>query len=152
MVSDNYKFALPATTSPVSLLVPQALFPLLMRRLKKEKGSLRFYLSRIALSAQRQAVTLPSVSRINTLYQQPGLDLIRLNVRLPSFLWVQLRAVARSRGVSACCLFSFLLQRDSENEEGVGTPALKRLQFREILDLVRKTLYRELRIEAAAPG
>ncbi len=51
-----------------------------------------------------------------------------------------------------CYLFSFLLQWDSENEEGVGTPTLKRLQFREILDLVRKTLYRELRIDAAAPG
>ncbi len=152
MISNNYKFALPATTSPVSLLVPQALFPLLMRRLKKEKGGLRFYLSRIIRSAHRHTVVLPSVPRINTLYQRSGLNLVRLNVRLPYSLWAEFGTIARSRGVSACCFFSFLLQRDSENEEGVGTPTLKRLQFREILDLVRKTLYRELRIDAAAPG
>ncbi len=113
---------------------------------------MRLYFSRIVRSAHGQAIALPSAAQVNTLYQQPGLGLVRLNVRLPLDLWVQFRAVARSRGVSACCLFSFLLQRDSENEEGVGTPALKRLQFREILDLVRKTLYRELEIELATPG
>ncbi len=152
MISNNHCLGLPLATSPVSLLVPQALFPLLTRRLKREKHSLRLYLSRIVRSAHRHTIVLPSVPRINTLYQRSGLNLVRLNARLPSSLWVQLRAVARSRGVSACCLFSFLLQRDSENEEGVGTSTLKRLQFREILDLVRKTLYRELRIDAAAPG
>ncbi len=66
MVSDNYKFALPATTSPVSLLVPRTLFPLLMRRLKKEKFGLRFYLSRIIRSAHRHTIVLPSAARVNT--------------------------------------------------------------------------------------
>ncbi len=78
--------------------------------------------------------------------------LVRLSMRLPLPLWVQFRAVARSRGVSVCYLFTFLLKQDSKNEEDVGTSTLKRLQFREILDLVRKTLYRELQIDLAAPG
>ncbi len=152
MVSNKYCLASPATTSPVSLLVPRALFPLLTRRLKREKYGLRLYLSRIVRSTHGQAIALPSAPQVNTLYQQPGLGLVRLNVRLPLDLWVQFRAVARSRGVSVCYLFTFLLQQDSENEESVGTLTLKQLQFREILDLARKILYRELEIELATPG
>ncbi len=151
MVSNNYSLGLPSATSPVSLLVPQALFPLLMRQLKREKCSLRPYLSRIVQSALCRTAIPPSASRVNTLYQRSGLNLVRMNVRLPLTLWAEFRSLARSRGVSVCYLFTFLLQQDSKNEEGVGTPTLKRLQFREILDLVRKTLYRELRIELAAP-
>ncbi len=112
---------------------------------------MRSYLSRIIRSAHCQMTALPSAFRVNTLYQQPGLDLVRLNVRLPLALWAEFRALARSRGVSVCYLFTFLLQQDSENEKGVGTP-IKQLQFREILDLVRKILYRELRIDPATPG
>ncbi len=152
MVSNNHSFALPAATSPVSLLVPQALFPILMRRLKREKCGLRLYLSRFIRSAHRHTVALSPISRVNTLYQRPDLDLVRVSVRLPLSLWAEFRSLARSRGVSVCYLFTFLLQQDSENEENVGTPTLKRFQFREILDLVRKTLCRELRIDLAAPG
>ncbi len=152
MVSSNYNLILPSATLSVCLLVPQSLFSLLASRLKKEKGGLRLYLSRILRSTHGQAIALPSVSRISTLYQRPGLDLIRLNVRLPSSVWAQLRAVARSRGVSVCCLFTFLLKQDNKNKENVEIPTLKKLQFREILDLARKTLYRELKIDLAAPG
>ncbi len=152
MVSNNYSLGLPSATSPVSLLVPQALFSLLASRLKREKGGLRLYLSRLLHLAQCQTANLPSAPRVNTLYQLPGLDLVRMNVRLPSSLWIQLRSLARSRGVSICYLFTFLLKQDNKNKENVETPTLKKLQFREILDLVRKTLYRELKIDPATPG
>ncbi len=51
-----------------------------------------------------------------------------------------------------CYLLTFLLKQDSKNKENVKTLTLKKLQFREILDLVRKTLYRELKIDLATPG
>ncbi len=107
---------------------------------------MRFYLSRVIQSAYCQTAALLSASRINTLYQRPGLDLVRLNVRLPLALWAQFRSLARSHGVSVCYLFVFLVGQDSKDKESVETSTLKQLQFREILDLVRKTLYRELRI------
>ncbi len=145
MLSSNHNLTVPPATLSVCLLLPHALFAQLMRRLKREKSGLRLYLSHIIQSAQSQAVTLPSVSRVTTLYQRSNLNLVRLNARLPSSLWLQLRAIARSRGVSVCYLVSFLLQQDRENEESVET-SIKQLQFREILDLAKKTLYRELRI------
>ncbi len=148
MVSNNHSFALPAAASPISLLVPQ----ILMCRLNRKKCSLRLYLSRLLHLAQCQTANLPSASRVNTLYQLPGLDLIRLNVRLPLSLWAQFRALARSRGVSACYLFTFLLKQDNENQKNVRTPTIKQIRFREILNLIKKTLHRELRIDLATPG
>ncbi len=145
MISNNHSFALPAATLPVCLLVPQDLFPLLMCRLKREKCSTRFYLSRIIQLAQHRSVTLPFASRVNTLYQRTGLGLTRLTVRLPLALWAQFRSLARSRGVSVCYLFTLLMEQDNKNNKSVETSTLKQLQFREILDLVRKTLYRELK-------
>ncbi len=145
MSSNNYSFIIPSATSPASLLLPERLLQLLASRLKRENCSLRLYLSRLLHLAYCQSPDLPSISRTNTLYQRSGLSLVRLNVRLPLTLWAQFRSLARSRGVSACYLFTFLLQQDSKDKENVGTLTLKQFQFREILDLTRKTLYRELK-------
>ncbi len=133
-----HNLAFPSTA--VSLLVPQALLQLLASQISRHnsclstnyrQAGLRLYLSHLINSAQRSSPSdLPFASKANTLYQQPGLDLVRLNVRIPLSLWCQFRALARSRGVSICYLFVFLLEQDgkeSESIKDVGTMIVCRI-------------------------
>ncbi len=150
MSTITHNFAIPSTTLPVSLLVPDKQSYLLAKRLKKRNVSLRSYLTHRINTALCGTISVPPpISNVNTLYQRPGLNLIRLSVRLPASLWCQFRSLARSRGVSVCYLFVFLIGQDNENEKIVGTTTPEQMQFQEMLNLVRKILRRKLQIDLA---
>ena len=107
-----------------TLLIPKSHISLLDNMLYRRGCRLSSYIKYL-LVEYRSAVldrNLPVARKCKCLYQNAGLDLHRRNFRPDNESWLELGMLARSLGISRCCLFIRLLLLDVKKNEKNAVP------------------------------
>ena len=115
---------------PATLLIASKLLPVLEKRMLVKNLSLNLYIGYLLknfLSLNRDA-SFPFSPHLRTRYQDHDQDLIMVNFRVDPEFWHALKLFARSRGISICMLFAYLLAMESRRNERAITP--KRVRHR----------------------
>jgi len=116
--------ASPVTVS--TLLIPDSLIPVLDDVLDRRGSRLSSYM-KFLLVEYRSAIldrSLPVSQKCKCLYQNAGQDLHRRNFRPDNESWLELGMLARSLGVSRCCLFIRLLLLDMKKNGKNAVPTV----------------------------
>ena len=152
-----------ASVTVSTLLIPDSYVSVLDDILKRRACRLGPYLKYLLIE-YRSAVlakNLPVSEKCKRLYQDAGQDLQRRNFRPDNESWLELGMLARSLGISRCCLFIRLLLLDKKKHEknavptfnsGTGISVRFVIKFEDTLNIEGNHYKRTLSRSLGTPG
>jgi len=106
---------------PVTLLVPERLYPFLQSRLENCKKKNKYLRNLLEKFSNRESLFVNRHMKPTSSYQEKNQNLVRFDFKTQGVDWFKLKIMALECGLSMSALFVFMLRMDMEFEIDLDT-------------------------------